>query len=120
MRTVWWRFHYQKLIGDGGRVFSFPSQINKGDKTELSLAPSFRAAWPGSEIWLIPKSLDQMQKAAVDGMKDGDVVLLRIHVTERKRQKNGEAFSKDLASLCEIYVDDAFGTAHRAHCSMLA
>ena len=42
---------------------------------------------------------------------------MRIHVIEQKRQKNGEAFSKDLASLCDVFVNDAFGTAHRAHCS---
>lgn len=42
---------------------------------------------------------------------------LRIPVTEQKRQKNGEAFSKELASLCDVFVNDAFGTAHRAHCS---
>ncbi len=42
---------------------------------------------------------------------------MRIHVTEQKRLKNGEAFSKDLACLCDVFVNDAFGTAHRAHCS---
>ena len=50
-------------------------------------------------------------------MKDGDVILLKTHVTEQKRQKNEDAFSKDLASLCDVFVNDAFGTAHRAHCS---
>ena len=50
-------------------------------------------------------------------MKDGDVVLLENTRYRAEETKNGEAFSKDLASLCEIYVDDAFGTAHRAHCS---
>ncbi len=42
---------------------------------------------------------------------------MKTHVTEQKRQKNGEAFSKDLASLADVFVNDAFGTAHRAHCS---
>lgn len=42
---------------------------------------------------------------------------MRTHATEQRRQKNGEAFSKELASLCDVYVNDAFGTAHRAHCS---
>jgi len=59
---------------------------------------------------------DEVQKA-VSGMKDGDVVLLenlRFHVEEEKNDTN---FAKELASLGEIYVNDAFGTAHRAHAS---
>ena len=50
-------------------------------------------------------------------MKDGDVVLLENTRFRPEETKNGEAFSKDLASLCDIYVNDAFGAAHRAHCS---
>ena len=50
-------------------------------------------------------------------MKDGEVVLLENTRYRAEETKNGEAFSKDLASLCDVYVDDAFGTAHRAHCS---
>ena len=42
---------------------------------------------------------------------------LKILVTEQKKTKNGEEFSKELASLCDVFVNDAFGTAHRAHCS---
>ena len=56
-------------------------------------------------------------KAAVEAMKDGEVVLLENTRYRAEETKNGEAFSKDLASLCDVYVDDAFGTAHRAHCS---
>ena len=50
-------------------------------------------------------------------MKDGDVVLLQNTRFRPEETKNGEAFSKELASLCDIYVNDAFGAAHRAHCS---
>ena len=56
-------------------------------------------------------------KAAVEAMKDGDVVLLENTRYRAEETKNGEAFSKDLASLCDVFVNDAFGTAHRAHCS---
>ncbi len=56
-------------------------------------------------------------KAAVEAMKDGDVVLLENTRYRKEETKNGEEFSKDLASLCDIFVNDAFGTAHRAHCS---
>ena len=56
-------------------------------------------------------------KAAVEAMKDGDVVLLENTRYRKEETKNGEEFSKDLASLCDVHVNDAFGTAHRAHCS---
>ncbi len=50
-------------------------------------------------------------------MKDGEVVLLENTRYRKEETKNGEEFSKELASLCDVYVNDAFGTAHRAHCS---
>ena len=50
-------------------------------------------------------------------MKDGEVVLLENTRYRKEETKNGEAFSKELASLCDVFVNDAFGTAHRAHCS---
>ena len=56
-------------------------------------------------------------KAAVEAMQDGDVVLLENTRYRAEETKNGDAFSKELASLCDVFVDDAFGTAHRAHCS---
>ncbi len=56
-------------------------------------------------------------KAAVAAMKDGDVVLLENTRYRAEETKNGEAFSKDLASLADVFVNDAFGTAHRAHSS---
>ena len=56
-------------------------------------------------------------KEAVANMKDGDVVLLENTRYRSEETKNEEAFSKDLASLCDVFVNDAFGTAHRAHCS---
>ena len=56
-------------------------------------------------------------KAAVEAMKDGDVVLLENTRYRKEETKNVEEFSKELASLADIFVNDAFGTAHRAHCS---
>ncbi|VYU39152.1 phosphoglycerate kinase [Clostridium tertium] len=56
-------------------------------------------------------------KAAVEAMKDGDVVLLENTRCRKEETKNIEEFSKELASLADIFVNDAFGTAHRAHCS---
>ena len=56
-------------------------------------------------------------KTAVEEMKDSDIVLLENTRFRKEEEKNEEAFSKDLASLADIFVNDAFGTAHRAHCS---
>lgn len=56
-------------------------------------------------------------KKAVAEMKDGDIVLLQNTRYRAEETKNGEAFSKDLASLADLFVNDAFGAAHRAHCS---
>lgn len=56
-------------------------------------------------------------RTAVENMKDGDVVLLENTRFRKEEEKNEDAFSKDLASLADIFVNDAFGTAHRAHCS---
>ena len=56
-------------------------------------------------------------EAAVAAMKDGDVILLQNTRYRVEETKNGEAFSKELASLADVFVNDAFGTAHRAHCS---
>ena len=50
-------------------------------------------------------------------MKDGEVILLENTRYRAEETKNGEEFSKELASLCDVFVNDAFGTAHRAHCS---
>ncbi len=56
-------------------------------------------------------------KAMVAGMKDGDVLLLQNTRYRKEETKNGEGFAKELAALAELYVNDAFGTAHRAHAS---
>lgn len=56
-------------------------------------------------------------RKAVADMKDGDVVVLENTRFRPEESKNGEAFSKDLASICDMYVNDAFGSAHRAHSS---
>ncbi|ALP89407.1 MULTISPECIES: phosphoglycerate kinase [Clostridium] len=56
-------------------------------------------------------------KKAVADMKDGDVVLLENTRCRKEETKNIAEFSKELASLADVFVNDAFGTAHRAHCS---
>lgn len=59
---------------------------------------------------------DNVRKA-VEKMNDGDIILMENTRWRSEETKNEDAFSKDLASICDIYVNDAFGTAHRAHCS---
>ncbi|WP_294372474.1 phosphoglycerate kinase [uncultured Clostridium sp.] len=94
----------------------------KGEpKPELSLAPVAKrlSEMLGKEVKFAPDDnvVGPNAKAAVDAMKDGDVVLLENTRYRKEETKNGEEFSKELASLAEVFVNDAFGTAHRAHCS---
>lgn len=56
-------------------------------------------------------------KSAISDMNDGDIVLLQNTRFRKEETKNEENYSKELASLCDLFVNDAFGTAHRAHCS---
>ena len=113
----------KKLIADGGKVIlcSHLGKPKGEPKPELSLAPvAVRLSeLLGQEVKFAadPEVVGSNAKAAVEAMKDGEVVLLENTRYRAEETKNGEAFSKDLASLCDVYVDDAFGTAHRAHCS---
>ena len=113
----------KKLINDGGKVIlcSHLGKPKGEPKPELSLAPVAKrlSELLGKEVKFAadPEVAGPNAKAAVAAMKDGDVVLLENTRYRAEETKNGEAFSKDLASLCDVFVDDAFGTAHRAHCS---
>lgn len=113
----------KKLVNDGGRVIlcSHLGKPKGEPKPELSLAPvAIRLSeLLGQEVKFAadPEVVGANAKAAVEAMKDGDIILLENTRYRIEETKNGEAFSKDLASLCDIYVNDAFGTAHRAHCS---
>ncbi len=113
----------KKLIADGGKVIlcSHLGKPKGEPKPELSLAPvAVRLSeLLGQEVKFAadPEVVGPNAKEAVEAMKDGEVVLLENTRYRAEETKNGEAFSKDLASLCDVYVDDAFGTAHRAHCS---
>ena len=113
----------KKLIADGGRVIlcSHLGKPKGQPVPELSLAPvAVRLSeLLGQEVKFAadPEVVGPNAKAAVAEMKDGDVILLENTRYRAEETKNGEAFSKDLASLCDVFVNDAFGTAHRAHCS---
>ena len=113
----------QKLIKDGGKVIlcSHLGKPKGEPKPELSLAPvAVRLSeLLGQEVKFAADAnvVGDNAKAAVAAMKDGDVVLLENTRYRAEETKNGEAFSKELASLADVFVNDAFGTAHRAHCS---
>jgi len=112
----------KKLIKDGGRVI-LCSHLGKpkGPDPSATLAPVAKRLGEllGKPVVFAADDNvvgDNARKAVAD-MKDGDVVLLENTRFRPEETKNGEAFSKDLASLADVYVDDAFGSSHRAHCS---
>ena len=113
----------KKLIADGGQVIlcSHLGKPKGEPKPELSLAPvaACLSEKLGQEVVFAADDnvVGDNAKAAVAAMKDGDVVLLQNTRYRAEETKNGEAFSAELGSLADIFVNDAFGTAHRAHCS---
>ncbi len=113
----------QYLIDNGAKVIlcSHLGKPKGEPKPELSLAPvAVRLAEKlGKEVVFAADDevVGENAKAAVAAMKDGDVVLLQNTRYRAEETKNGEALSKELASLCDLFVNDAFGAAHRAHCS---
>ena len=113
----------KKLIADGGKVMlcSHLGKPKGEPRPGLSLAPvAVRLSeLLGQEVKFAADAevVGANAKAAVEAMQDGDVILLENTRYRIEETKNGEAFSKDLASLCDVFVNDAFGTAHRAHCS---
>ena len=113
----------KKLIADGGQIIlcSHLGKPKGEPKPELSLAPVAKrlAELLGQEVKFAadPEVVGANAKAAVANMKDGDVILLETTRYRADETKNGEAFSEELASLADVFVNDAFGTAHRAHCS---
>ena len=113
----------KKLAGDGGKVI-LCSHLGKPKgvpKPELSLAPvaARLSELLGQEVKFAADDtvVGENAKAAVAAMQDGDIILLENTRYRAEETKNGEEFSKELASLADVFVNDAFGTAHRAHCS---
>ncbi|MBQ6537737.1 MAG: phosphoglycerate kinase [Eubacterium sp.] len=113
----------KKLISDGGKVIlcSHLGKPKGEPKPEMSLAPVAKrlSELLGQDVKFAADDnvVGPNAKAAVEAMNDGDVVLLENTRYRIEETKNEDAFSKDLASLADVFVNDAFGTAHRAHCS---
>ena len=112
----------KKLIADGGKVI-LCSHLGKPKQPDdaFSLAPCAERLSQilGKPVVFAndPQVVGDNARKAVAEMKDGDVVLLQNTRFRKEETKNEAAFSKDLASLADVYVDDAFGSSHRAHCS---
>ncbi|WP_055070428.1 phosphoglycerate kinase [Clostridium massiliamazoniense] len=111
------------LVDNGAKVIlcSHMGKPKGEPKPEFSLAPVAKklSEMLGKEVVFAADDnvVGENAKKAVAEMKDGDVVLLENTRYRKEETKNGEEFSKELASLAEMFVNDAFGTAHRAHCS---
>ena len=114
----------KKLIADGGKII-LCSHLGKvkteEDKQTKTLAPvaARLSELLGQEVKFVanPEVVGPNVVEAVNAMQDGEVILLENTRFRAEETKNGEAFSKDLASIADVFVNDAFGTAHRAHCS---
>ncbi len=113
----------KKLINDGGKVIlcSHLGKPKNGPEDKFSLAPvAVRLSeLLGQDVVFAndDEVVGENAKKAVAEMKDGDVVLLQNTRFRKEETKNLEPFSGELASLAEVFVMDAFGSAHRAHCS---
>ena len=112
-----------KLVSEGAKIILCSHMGKpKGEvKKELSLAPVAKrlSEYLKKEVVFAADDnvVGENAKKAVAEMKDGDVVLLENTRFRKEETKNEDNFSQELASLAEIFVNDAFGTSHRAHCS---
>ena len=111
------------LIENGAKVI-LCSHLGrpKGEyKPEFSLSPVAKklSEYLGKEVKLAedPEVVGENAKKIASELENGDVMLLENVRFRAEETKNVEAFSKELASLADVFVNDAFGTAHRAHCS---
>ena len=113
----------KKLIADGGQLIlcSHLGKPKNGPEEKFSLAPVAKrlSELLGKDVVFADDDevVGENAKKAVAEMKDGDVVLLQNTRFRKEETKNLEPFSGELASLAEVFVMDAFGSAHRAHCS---
>jgi len=111
-----------KLIKDGGKLIlcsHFGRPKGPDPKASLAIVAERLSRHLGKAVTFADDDtvVGENAKKAVAAMGEGDVVLLQNTRFRKEESKNEEAFSKDLASLCDMYVMDAFGSAHRAHCS---
>ncbi|MEE0023377.1 phosphoglycerate kinase [Ruminococcus sp.] len=112
-----------KLVSEGAKVIlcSHLGKPKNGPEEKFSLkaAAARLAELVSAKVTFVPSDVvvDDTVKAAVDQMQDGEIIVLENTRFRKEETKNIESFSKDLASIADAFVMDAFGSAHRAHCS---
>jgi phosphoglycerate kinase len=111
----------KKIIHDDGKaiLMSHLGRPKGKVKPEFSLKPAAEKLGEllGKEVKLAPDCIGDEVKNIVGQMKNGDVILLENLRFHPEEEKNDGAFSRELAGLGDVYINDAFGTAHRAHAS---
>ena len=111
----------KKIISSGGKaiLMSHLGRPKGKRKPEFSLKPAAERLNKllGKEVKLAPDCIGAETEKIVNEMKSGDVILLENLRFHKQEEKNDPEFSKQLASLGDIYINDAFGSAHRAHAS---
>ncbi len=110
---------FSKELAENGAKVILCSHLGKDASKSLAPVAKRLSEMLGKEVVFArdEEVVGANAKAAVAAMNDGDVVLLENTRCRKEETKNVEEFSKELASLADIFVNDAFGTAHRAHCS---
>jgi len=112
----------KKLLADGGRVIlcsHFGKPKEREEKYSLKIVAQRLSGLLGKEVVFAndPEVVSENVKCMAGKMNDGDVMLLENTRFREEESKNEDSFSKELAALADIYVNDAFGSSHRAHCS---
>ncbi len=111
----------KKIIAEGGKaiLMSHLGRPKGGPNPKYSLKPTAKRLGEllGKEVKLAPDCIGAETKAMVDSMKDGDVMILENVRFHPEEERNDPAFAKQLAELGDVYINDAFGSAHRAHAS---
>jgi phosphoglycerate kinase len=111
----------KKIIADGGKaiLMSHLGRPKGGPNPKYSLKPTAErlSELVGKEVKLAPDCIGAETKTIVDAMKDSDVLVLENVRFHSEEEKNDPAFAKQLAELGDVYINDAFGSAHRAHAS---
>lgn len=112
----------EKLVGDGARVILM-SHLGRPAGTGFEEAFSLRPAalrlseLLGKPVVFAADTVGEDAQAKAAALRDGDVLLLENLRFDKREKKNDPAFCEQLAALADVYVNDAFGTAHRAHAS---
>ncbi|MGQ9644282.1 MAG: phosphoglycerate kinase, partial [Ignavibacterium sp.] len=111
----------KKIIAEGGKaiLMSHLGRPKGGPNPKYSLKPTAKrlSELLGKEVKLAPDCIGEEVKSIVNQMQNGDVLILENVRFHPEEEKNDPEFAKQLAELGDVYINDAFGSAHRAHAS---